>query len=292
MTEHVTERLRHLAAMASVEVTPKAARDLGEIGEALPAGTTVYITALPGSELDELIGGAKAVRDAGHVPVPHLPARAISGPDVLDRLLGRLREGADVDDVLVIAGSVKSQVGEWSSSMDVLRSGLLERHGIVRAGVAGHPEGSPDIPPEVARAAVVEKNRHAEQSPIDFRIVTQFAFAAEPYLTYERELREAGNRLPVIAGLPGVTSPPALLKYGIACGIGPSMEILRKQAGGLIKLATTRHWKPDDIARDLAAATAADPEILIRGIHLFPFGGLQRSAEWLSETRAAAGLPA
>jgi methylenetetrahydrofolate reductase (NADPH) len=292
VTEPVTEQLRDLAARASVEVTPKAARELPETGDSLPAGTTVYITALPGSELDHLIAGAKAVRAAGHVPVPHLPARAIAGPAVLDSLLGRLREGADVDDVLVIGGSVKEQAGEWSSTMDVLRSGLLEKHGIVRAGVAGHPEGSPDIPPEVERAALLEKNRFAESSPIDVRIVTQFAFTADAYLTYERAIRAAGNRLPVIAGLPGVTSPPALLKYGIACGIGPSMEILRKQAGGLIKLATTRHWKPDEIASGVAAATAADPDILIRGIHLFPFGGLQRSAEWLSETRAAAGLPA
>ena len=35
-------------------------------------------------------------------------------------------------------------------------------------------------------------------------------------------MREAGNRLPVVAGIPGVTSPPTLLKYALACGIGPS----------------------------------------------------------------------
>ena len=124
--------------------------------------------------------------------------------------------------------------------MDVLRSGLLERHGIVRAGVAGHPEGSPDIAPEAVLVALAEKNAFAERSPIELRIVTQFALAAEPYVAWERRMREHGNRLPIVAGIPGVTSPPTLLKYALACGIGPSIEVLRKQSGGLLKLATTR----------------------------------------------------
>jgi len=28
-----------------------------------------------------------------------------------------------------------------------------------------------------------------------------------------------------------------LLKFALACGIGPSVEVLRKQSGGLLKLA-------------------------------------------------------
>jgi methylenetetrahydrofolate reductase (NADPH) len=218
--------------------------------------------------------------------VPHIPARAIAGRDGLDRLLGALAAEAGVVDVLVVGGSAKEQAGEYSSSIEILESGLLERHGIVRAGVAGHPEGTPDIPPESVRASLAAKNAFAAQSPIELRLVSQFALAAEPYVAWERQIRAEGNRLPVFAGIPGVTSPATLLKYGLACGIGPSLEILRKQTGGLLKLATTRLWRPDDVARGIAEAAAADPQSLIRGLHVFPFGGLRRSAEWLAEMRA------
>ena len=278
--------LRGFAAAASIEVTPKAASELAELEGLLPPATNVYVTALPGADLDDLVAAARTVRAAGHEPVPHIPARAIAGRDVLDRLLGALAAEAGVVDVLVVGGSVKDQAGEYSSSIEILESGLLERHGIIRAGVAGHPEGTPDIPPDAVRASLAAKNAFAAGSPIDLRLVSQFALAAEPYVVWERAIRAEGNRLPVFAGIPGVTSPATLLKYGLACGIGPSLEILRKQTGGLLKLATTRHWRPDEVARGIAEAVAADPDSLIRGLHVFPFGGLRRSAEWLAEMRA------
>jgi methylenetetrahydrofolate reductase (NADPH) len=278
--------LRGFAAAASIEVTPKAAPELPELDGLLPPATNVYVTALPGADLDDLVAAARSVRAAGHEPVPHIPARAIAGRDVLDRLLGALSAEAGVVDVLVVGGSVKDQAGEYSSSIEILESGLLERYGIIRAGVAGHPEGTPDIPPDAVRASLAAKNAFAVGSPIELRLVSQFALAAEPYVVWERAIRAEGNRLPVFAGIPGVTSPATLLKYGLACGIGPSLEILRKQTGGLLKLATTRQWRPDDVARGIAEAAAADPDSLIRGLHVFPFGGLRRSAEWLAEMRA------
>jgi methylenetetrahydrofolate reductase (NADPH) len=282
------DRLRMLAASASIEVTPRHAAGLAAIQGLLPPGTNVYITALPGADLEDLVVAAAAARDAGYSPVPHLTARAIAGPAQLDGLLGRLVERAAVDDVLVVAGGAKQVAGEYTSSIQILRSGLLERHGIARAGVAGHPEGSPDIAPEVVLAALDEKNAFARESPIELRIVTQFALAAAPYVAWERELRAHGNRLPITAGIPGVTSPASLLKFALACGIGPSVDVLRKQSGGLLKLATTRLWKPDEVAEGIARSTVDDPDSLIRGLHIFPFGGVERSAEWLAQARAQA----
>ena len=68
--------------------------------------------------------------------------------------------------------------------------------------------------------------------------------------------------------------------------------MLRKQSGGLLKLATTRLWKPDEIAETVAASTLADPESGIAGFHMFPFGGIERTAEWLAEQRADTPIPA
>jgi methylenetetrahydrofolate reductase (NADPH) len=278
--------LRDLAATASVEVTPRDAGHLAELAGLLPAGSTVYITALPSADLDELVGAAADIRRAGHVPVPHIPVRGLASLEQLGGLLGRLESQAGVEDVLVVGGSVKNPKGGLTNTMQVLRSGLLERHGIRRVGVAGHPEGSPDIPPDVVRAALAEKNEFARSSSLELRVVTQFALAADPYVAWERAVREAGNRLPVVAGMPGVTSPPKLLRFALACGIGPSVEVLRKQSGGLLKLATTRMWKPDALVVGIVDAIQADPDSLFRGIHMFPFGGLRETAVWLADMRA------
>lgn len=279
-------RLQRFAAAASIELTPRDAARMHELAGLLPPGSPIYLTALPGADPASLVAAAVAVREAGHSPVPHLAARGLADLDAADALVGRLVAEAAVDDVLVVAGGVKQPAGELESSLPLLESGLLERHGIRRIGVAGHPEGSPDIGPDAALEAIVRKNELAAGSPAEWRIVTQFALAAEPYVAYERRIRDAGNRLPVIAGLPGVTSPPRLLKFALACGIGPSIEVLRKQSGGLLKLATSRSWRPDAIAAEIARSTVDDPESLIFGLHLFPFGGVEESAGWLAEMRA------
>lgn len=287
MTAAAREQVAELAAAASIEVTPRDAGNLHALGDLLPQGTLIYITALPGADPGNLAPAATAVRAAGCVPVPHIAARGYTDLDHVDRVLGALVAQAQVDDVLVVAGGLKTPVGALSSSFDVLESGLLETHGIRRVGVAGHPEGSPDISASQTADALARKNELAGSLPFEFRIVTQFALAGDAYVDWERGVRTAGNRLPVIAGIPGVTSPPRLLKFALACGIGPSIEVLRKQSGGLLKLATSRSWKPDEVVSTIAESVARDPASLITGLHVFPFGGLEASAEWLAERRAA-----
>ncbi len=287
MTAAAREQVAELIASASIEVTPRDAGNLRALGDLLPQGTLVYITALPGADPDNLAPAAAAVRAAGHIPVPHIAARGYTDLEHVDSVVGALVTQAQVDDVLVVAGGLKTPVGGLSSSFDVLESGLLERHGIRRVGVAGHPEGSPDIGAAQTAEALARKNELAATLPFEFRIVTQFALAGDAYVEWERGIRAAGNRLPVIAGIPGVTSPPRLLKFALACGIGPSIEVLRKQSGGLLKLATTRSWKPDEVVSTIAQSVARDPASLITGLHVFPFGGLEASAEWLAEHRAA-----
>jgi methylenetetrahydrofolate reductase (NADPH) len=282
----VAGRARDLAASASVEVTPRDAARAGALDGLLPQGASVYITQLPNTAPDDIVAAAVAIRRAGYAPVPHIAVRGLPSLEAVDGLIGRLAGEAGVDDVLVIGGSYRTAAGSLTESLDVLRSGILERHGIRRAGVAGHPEGSPDIAPDAVARALREKNAFAESAPFELRIVTQFALAPDPYVAWERAIREAGNRLPVHAGLPGVTSPPRLLKFALACGIGASVEVFRKQSGGLLKLATTRLWKPDAVIDGIARASVDDPESLFRGVHLYAFGGLDETAGWLADRRA------
>ena len=133
--------------------------------------------------------------------------------------------------------------------------------------------------------ALVTKCRIARARGLDLNIVTQFAFDAAPIVAWERRIRAAGIDAPVRVGLPGLTSPARLVKFGLSCGVGASLKVLRKQAGGVLKLATTPTYHPDETLLALAAAVAAEPASLLRAIHFFPFGALGPTAEWASGLR-------
>ena len=170
-------------------------------------------------------------------------------------------------------------VGDFSSSMEVLRTDLFQKYGIKKLGVAGHPEGSPDIKPEAVTEALLEKNKYAKEHGIEMYITTQFCFEAEPIIAWDKRIRAEGNELPIHIGIPGLATIKTLLAHATACGIGPSMRIITRQAANLAKLLTTR--MPDKITRDLANYQANDPACGITQCHLYPLGGLAKSSKWL-----------
>jgi len=262
----------------TAETTPGAAAKIADYRAMLRPGTTVYITFLPGSSFDDTVAVAARLRREGFEPVPHLAARSIPGARFLDDALARLRGEADVTQVLAIAGAVSAPVGELADTMQLLETGLLDRHGITRVGLAGHPEGSPDISEEAIAAALAWKNELARRSDARFHLVTQFCFEAAPVIAWARRIQAEGNRLPIHVGLPGLASLKALIAHAKACGVGPSMRFLTRQARNVTRLM--RVSAPDRQVAELAAYAAADPQCGIAGVHMYPLGGLTRTARW------------
>ena len=274
-----------LSAGASSETTPRQAAGIDDFAALLPLGTRVNVTFLPGADVTETILTAKRLKADGMVPVPHLPARFIAGPRALDALLARLADEVTVDEVMVVAGGGRQVAGAFDDSMALLASGLLPAHGIRRIAVAGHPEGSPDIPMPKARDALLWKNDFAARHNLEMYVVTQFSFDADVVIDWEREMRAAGNELPIHLGLAGPASVKTLLTYAKTCGVGPSLRVLTRQMGNLTRLLTVR--TPDEMLQRIARHKADDPDCLIRAVHVFPFGGMAKTAAWLAEARAA-----
>ena len=262
----------------SVETTPTSAAKTSAFSDHLSPGTTVNVTFLPGSDPADTIAVAKRLREEGMKPVPHVAARSLETAADLDRYLGGLVDEAGVKQALVIAGGVDRPAGVFASSMDVLATGLFQRRGITRIGVAGHPEGSPDIDPRGLKDALIWKNRFAAEQGIDMYIETQFCFDSGAIIAWDREIRRWGNRLPVHLGMPGLASLKTLLKFAQMSGVGPSIRILTRQARNLAKLLLVQ--APDRLVLDLAAYKATDPECGIEALHFYPFGGLAKTAEW------------
>lgn len=265
----------------SVEITPRETATLPPLQDVLAPGTSVYLTFLPRVAWSETVAATRWVSAAGMRPVPHLAARAVPDPVTLRRMLAELGD-AGVADLLLVAGSA-GPVGAFRDTIEILASGTLEEAGIRRVGVAGHPEGHPDVADDALMAALTTKSRVAAEHRLDLHIVTQFCFDAEPLVAWERQIRAAGVRLPVRVGLPGLTSPARLVRFGLSCGVGPSLAVLRAQTGGLLRLATTPTYRPDATLRGVAAAAAAEPRSLFRGVHFFPFGALVETARWADD---------
>lgn len=285
LSSPIAQHIAKLNGQFSVEVTPRDLDRVGPIHQFVPPGTAVYITYLDTTGLEGTVAAARRLAAAGMRPIPHLAARAVQSRHQLDDAVARMVAESGVDDVLVIAGSVPRH-GVFGSSMDLLRSGVLQDHGINAVGVAGHPEGSPDIAPHMVAQAVEDKNAFARQSGMALRLVTQFTFDAGPVVAWERALRAAGNRLPVHLGLPGAVDAATLLRYGLRCGVGPSLKVFRTQASRLGRLASTTPQFPDRTVADIARAVATDPESLFTAFHYFPFGALDLTGRWATELGA------
>jgi methylenetetrahydrofolate reductase (NADPH) len=243
----------------------------------LPRGTAIYITALPGNAPDAVIAAAVRLRAVGLEPVPHIAARHYESGEVLDQTLARLTEEAGIRRVLAIGGDVDRPRGPFASSREVIETGLLERHGITHVGIAGYPEGHPRIAPMVLDQELALKIESLRASGLTPHIVTQFCFEAEPIAALIARCAARFPDVPVHVGLAGPAKLSTLLKYAVSCGIGNSLRALRRNAS-FGKLLTESD--PEPILE--ALVQAAPP---IAHLHLFPFGGIERTAEWISVLR-------
>ena len=69
-----------------------------------------------------------------------------------------------------------------------------------------------------------------------------------------------------------------LIKFAIACGVGPSLKVLQKRAMDVTKLLVP--YEPNDVISELAAHKAANPDFGIEQVHFFPLGGIKTNANW------------
>ncbi len=262
----------------SIEVTPAGAAKIESFAAALPEGTTVNVTFLPGTDPLDTIAVARQLAEEGMNAVPHIAARSLTDPIQLDNLVSRMTAEANVTEVLVIGGGVERPVGVFDSSMQVLETGILQKYGISTIGVSGHPEGSPDISAQALADAIGWKNEFAAREGLSLYIETQFCFDAETVLNWERIIRGDGNKLPIRIGIPGPATIKTLFRFAQISGIGPSIRFVSKQARNVTKLMTIQ--APNLLLAGLAEGMAADPDCLLAHFHYYPFGGFAKTATY------------
>jgi methylenetetrahydrofolate reductase (NADPH) len=172
----------------------------------------------------------------------------------------------------------------------LLETGLFQANGVTRIGMAGHPEGNPDISKAKGEAALLEalksKQAYLAAHGLKGYIATQFLFEAGPVAYWAADLNEAGVKLPIHVGVPGPATIKTLVKYAAMCGVGNSARFIRKQALNITKLLTVS--TPDDFIEKLATLHVERPELGIAAPHLYPFGGFDKLLDWVKPKLAAA----
>jgi len=276
----------------SIEVMPRTAEKVEDFRSLLPHGTRVYIAHIEGTPIEDMVATARRIHHEGFVVMPHIPARIIKDKATLQDWIARYQGEADVKQALLLAGGLASPAGAFHSAMQLLESGAFT--GFDRLHVAGHPEGNRDIDPDGSDRMVMEaarwKSAFAERTDTRMAMATQFCFDAAPVVAWVDRLAAEGVTLPVHIGIAGPAKLQTLIKFAIACGVGPSLRVLQKRAMDVTKLLLP--YEPTDVLAALAAHKAANPAFGIEQVHFFPLGGIKTNAAWVNEHGGAAGVPA
>ncbi|MCI4665797.1 MAG: methylenetetrahydrofolate reductase [Neomegalonema sp.] len=276
----------------SIEVLPKVAAKVDDFGALLPAGTQVFVAHIAGSPVADVAATVRRLSEAGFKATPHVPARTVRDRDELDDRLARYA-AAGACSALAIAGGLDHPMGDYTDSMQLLETGLFDRHGFGDIAVAGHPEGARDIDPDGSTdrvdAALRWKMAFAERTDAQISIATQFLFDPEPAIRWSEALAAAGIAAPIRLGVAGPAKLSTLIKYAVTCGVGPSLRVLKRRAADMTQLLTS--FEPTEMLLRIAAHKADNPGSMIVGAHFFPLGGFAKAAEWAND-RIAEGMDA
>jgi methylenetetrahydrofolate reductase (NADPH) len=276
MTDAQARRAAMMIGDCSIELSPRD-RLVGEpLRRLLAPDTTVFVNYPPSVTHHDIVAACVRLRRAGFVPVPHVAARRLASFTQASDFLQRAAGEAAVDRVLLIGGD-DSPVGPFRSSLDLLATGVVERHRIAQVSFAGYPEGHPAIDAATLDASLQAKIALARRAGLEVSLMTQFGFEAAPIRQWIARQRAAGIDCPVHVGVAGPASVATLATYAIRCGIGTSLRALARGHTAFARIVAEAG--PDALIRDLVANETIG--VAIAGLHVFTFGGVRRTAEWI-----------
>jgi methylenetetrahydrofolate reductase (NADPH) len=290
-------RVANLLRTCSIELSPRDELTGRGLRGLFDPGTMVFVNNPPSVTHHDIIAACKRLAVAGFIAVPHVVARHLASYTQANDFLARLSGETGVTQILLLGGDAARPVGPFGSALEVLATGVVERHAIREVGFAGYPEGHPRIATAQLDASLRAKIELARARGLVVSLVTQFGFEAEPiwrWILAQRNGTEGGGggaqrngaqgegsqengriACPVRIGVAGPASVATLAKYAVRCGIGTSLRALAHRQAAFARILT----EADPGALIEALAARLDPADPI-GLHIFCFGGARRTATW------------
>jgi methylenetetrahydrofolate reductase (NADPH) len=246
-----------------------------------PAQLTV--TCSPRHGPDESVDVAARLTALGHSVTVHVAARMVRDRAHLDELLGNMAR-AGVEDLFLIGGDATPPHGPYSSAAELMPIICEHPQRPRTIGIAGYPEGHPQIDSETLARALEHKSACSDY------ITTQLCFDPDAVLAWVDETRRRGVTIPILIGAPGAVDRGKLLKMAMRVGVGPSLGFLRKQRGlrNLLGLSTPAC----DRIHDALEPCLDDPQRNLMGFHYYTFNQLVETWNWEREKRERGSVAA
>lgn len=266
----------------SLEVLAKEKDKISLIARSFPKGTRVNITFLGKDDMSKQVEIAKAIRLSGLEPVPHIAARYFDSQTELEAHLNALVSAAQVKEVLVIGGNPKT-AGIFDSTLKLLETGLFQKYGIRRIGLAGHPEGNDAITSNHGEDALLDalsaKQQYLREHGLEGYISTQFLFDSKTLTEWSKQLRKHGIDLPIHVGIAGPNNPFKLMKFAAMCGVKQSIAFSSVHSTSIGNIITQQ--TPDTLVEELVSVRQSEPELGIGALHFYPFGNVSGLIDWM-----------
>jgi len=227
--------------------------------DTLPKIKDIYVTLLPGGDFKETANKAEELVKKGCNPIPHFPARSIENASQLKEYVSRCKD-VGVKQALVIGGS-REPVGDFDSSIQLLETGYFEQ---MKIGIAGHPEGSPDISDSNLEKAMKDKKPYADY------IITQWLLNPQPIIDFISK-----QSIPVHVGITGPMKITSLIKLANIVGAKNSINFLKSNFSRAIDLLKPKD--PNDLIGKVKKFS--------KNFHIYTFGDLKETNKWLMENK-------
>ena len=134
-----------------------------------------------------------------------------------------------------------------------------------KIGIAGHPDGSPDISDSDLEKAMKDKKPYADY------VVTQWLLDSNLIADFISK-----QTLPVHVGITGPLKISSLLKFASIVG-AKILNFIKSNATKAVDLIKPRD--PNDLIEKLKGST--------KNFHIYTFGGLKETNKWLIENNYA-----
>jgi methylenetetrahydrofolate reductase (NADPH) len=241
----------------------------------MPDGAYIGITCSPKRGLDVTLDLVERLQGHDFKLVPHIAARQVRDTFHLRDIVQRLT-AQGVRAVFVPGGDIPEPLGEFDSSLMLLRELANIGHDFVHVGVAAYPEGHPAIDEHTLLETLRDKQELATY------MVTQMCFDATLIEKWLQSVRGHGITMPVWVGLPGVMNRMKLFKTSLRIGVGESARFARKQTSVASTLLRSANYRPDELVLDLESGIEA-PGLGIDGFYLFSFNQVKDTVAWRND---------
>jgi methylenetetrahydrofolate reductase (NADPH) len=263
--------LTSIVQKSKFEIIPL--KGIQEKSDALPAGSTVTVTASPAKGIEATVELAEWLTKTGkgYEVIPHLSSKLVRDRSHLGELLTRIK-AAGMKKVFVVGGDGDA-IGTFKDGVDLVRAVAESGQPLEEIGVPAYPEGHSAIPNDALMRALKEKQPYAKT------MATQMAFNPNDVGDWIVKVRGEGVTLPLYLGVPGVVELTKLMRIATQIGVADSARYLSKNTGLLGHIAQAGSFGPDAFLRSLAPIIE-DPAMRVEGLHVFTFNSIDTTAAW------------